>query len=159
MDTVIREIESKDYSSVAVIWRDVLGYLPVTEESVAKTYEKMMKRIISMLLISIMLFSLCACSKQEMADMTTQAHEDYSAIVWGDKVYVPYCAVSKAACGKQIGIVDGDQGDRVYEYKGYSADEWIVNAYVMDSAMLCRELNVTTIPEGLQSEYEWNHEP
>ncbi len=157
MDIVLREIKSKDYSSAAAIWRDVLGYLPVTEESVAKTYEKM---IISMLLISVILVSLCACSKQEeMAEMTTQAHEDYSAIVWETKVYVPYCAVSKAACGKQIGIVDGDQDDRVYEYKGYSAEEWIVNAYVMDSAMLCRELNVTNIPDGLQSEYEWNHEP
>lgn len=47
----------------------------------------------------------------------------------------------------------------MYEYKGYSADEWIVNAYVMDSAMLCREVNVTNIPDGLQSEYEWNLEP
>lgn len=108
MITMIKEIERKDHGAVAAIWRDVLGYLPVTEESVAKTYEKMMKRIISMLLISVMLVSLCACSKQEMADMTTQVHEDYSAIVWEDKVYVPYCAVSKAACGKQIGIVDGD---------------------------------------------------
>ncbi len=154
---MIKEIERKDHGAVAAIWRDVLGYLPVTEESVAKTYEKM---IISMLLISVILVSLCACSKQEeMAEMTTQAHEDYSAIVWENKVYVPYCAVSKAACGKQIGTVDGDQDDRVYEYKGYSADEWIVNAYVMDSAMLCRELNVTNIPDGLQSEYEWNHEP
>lgn len=41
MDIVIREIESKDYASVAAIWRDVLGYLSVTEESIAKIYEKM----------------------------------------------------------------------------------------------------------------------
>lgn len=41
MDIVIREIESKDYASVAAIWRDVLGYLSVTDEDVVKTYEKM----------------------------------------------------------------------------------------------------------------------
>lgn len=41
MNIVIREIESKDYASVAAIWREVLGYLSVTEESAAKTYEKM----------------------------------------------------------------------------------------------------------------------
>lgn len=120
-----------------------------------------MKRILSMLLISMMLVSLSACSKQEFADMTTQVNEDYSAIVSEDKVYVPYCAVSKTACGKQIGIVDGDKDNRVYEYKGYSADEWVVNSYVthlMDGAMLYREVNVADIPEGLQSEYEWNHE-
>jgi len=41
MNIVIREIESKDYASVAAIWRNVLGYLSVTEESIVGTYEKM----------------------------------------------------------------------------------------------------------------------
>lgn len=41
MDIVIREIESKDYTSVTAIWRDVLGFLSVTDETVIKTYEKM----------------------------------------------------------------------------------------------------------------------
>lgn len=115
-----------------------------------------MKRISSMFLIAIMILSLCACSKQELADMTTEMHDDYTAIVWEDKTYVPYCAISKTDCGEQIGIVDGDKDDKVYEYKGYSTDEWIINYYVMDSAMLYREINVTNIPDGLQSEYEWN---
>ena len=41
MNIVIREIESKDYTSVTAIWRDVLGFLSVTDETVIKTYEKM----------------------------------------------------------------------------------------------------------------------
>ncbi len=41
MDITIREIESKDYTSVTAIWRDVLGFLSVTDENVAKTYRKM----------------------------------------------------------------------------------------------------------------------
>lgn len=41
MDIVIREIESRDYISVAAIWRDVLGILSATDETVIKTYEKM----------------------------------------------------------------------------------------------------------------------
>ena len=43
MDTniVIREIESKDYVSVAAIWRDVLGFSSVTDENVIQTYERM----------------------------------------------------------------------------------------------------------------------
>lgn len=41
MNITIREIESKDYSSVATIFRDVLGILPATDEAVAKTCEKM----------------------------------------------------------------------------------------------------------------------
>ncbi len=41
MNIVIREIESKDYISVAAIWRDVLGFSSVTDETVISTYEKM----------------------------------------------------------------------------------------------------------------------
>ncbi len=41
MDIVIREIESKDYVSVAAIWRDVLGFSSVTDENVTGTYERM----------------------------------------------------------------------------------------------------------------------
>ncbi len=40
-NTVIREMERKDYESIAVIWRDALGYSTITEEIVAETCEKM----------------------------------------------------------------------------------------------------------------------
>ncbi len=116
-----------------------------------------MKQTLSVFLIAIMLFSLCACSKQEIVDMTTEENGDYVAIVWDSRTYIPYCAISKSDCGSQIGIVDGNKDDRVYEYKDFPTDEWIINSYVMDSAMLCREVNVTDIPNGLQSEYEWNN--
>lgn len=55
--------------------------------------------------------------------MTTLVTDEYSAIVWDDRIYVPYCAISKSECGQQIGIVDGDKDDIVCEYKGYSSDE------------------------------------
>lgn len=41
MNIVIRKIESKDYISIAAIWRDVLGFSSITDENVAKTCEKM----------------------------------------------------------------------------------------------------------------------
>ena len=41
MNLIIREIESRDYVSAATIWRDVLGILPATDETVIRTYEKM----------------------------------------------------------------------------------------------------------------------
>ena len=41
MDILIREIESKDYTSAAAIWRDVLGFSSITDENVVGTYEKM----------------------------------------------------------------------------------------------------------------------
>ena len=41
MNIIIREIESKDYLSITAIWRDALGRLPVSDENVAQTFEKM----------------------------------------------------------------------------------------------------------------------
>jgi beta-lactamase regulating signal transducer with metallopeptidase domain len=96
---------------------------------------------------------------QELAHMTTENNGSYSAIVWDGRTYVPYTVISKNECGAQIGIVNDDENDKVYEYEGYSTDLWIVELYVsglMDNPMLLREINVTEIPEGLQSEYEWN---
>lgn len=116
-----------------------------------------MKKALSMFLMIVMIFSFCACSKQEPTNMTTEVNDAYAAIVWENKTYVPYCAISESDCGEQIGIVDGDKDDRVYEYNGYSTDEWIINSYVHDGAMLLREINVTDIPDGLESEYEWNN--
>ena len=125
-----------------------------------------MKKIVcSLVMIVALSISLCACSQkqdipqQDLENMTTLSGDEYTAIVWDENTYVPYCAISKSGCGKQIGIVDGDKDDRIYEYNGYSTDEWIISMYVsglMDAPMLYREINVTDIPEGLQSEYEWN---
>ncbi len=118
-----------------------------------------MKRILCILLTAVIMISLCSCSKQELEDMSTKIHDDHTDIVWGHKTYVPYCPISTTDCGEQIGIVDGNKDDRVYAYKGHPADEWIVNVYhshLMDGAMLYREIGVIDIPDGLQSEYEWN---
>lgn len=83
--------------------------------------------------------------------------DGYATIVWGDRTYVPYGpSVGYGERGKQIGILDGDQDNRVYELKGYPAEEWIVNAFPYDAAMLYKEIDVTDIPDGWESEYEWN---
>ncbi len=116
-------------------------------------------RKIAILIVNVFLIvSLCACAKEELADMTTSQGEGYTAIIWDEKTYLPYCAISKSDCGKQIGFVNNDEKDRVYAYGNYSTNEWIINAYDMDSAMLCKEQNVTEIPNGLSSEYDWNDE-
>lgn len=123
----------------------------------------MMKKKIPFVILLILIVSLCACAKQEkqnLANMTTSIGNGYTAISWENRTYVPYCVVEKNRCGKQIGIVNGDKEDKVFEYKGYSTDEWITNMYVsglMDNPMLYREIGVTNIPAGLESEYEWNN--
>ena len=115
------------------------------------------KAFLSFIVIFTLVFSLCACSQQDLEDMTSGEGDGYATIVWGDKTYVPYGALSEyGERGKQIGIVDGDKDNRVYELKGYSVDEWIVNSFPYDAATLLREVNVTDVPDGWQSEYEWN---
>lgn len=118
-----------------------------------------MKRLFLLFVIAALLVALCSCSKGELAELTTEVNDDYAAILWGDKTYVPYCAIAKSDCGKQIGIVDGNKNDRVYEYQGHSADEWLINCLTTDGgALLYKEIDVVAIPEGLQSEYPWNDE-
>lgn len=125
---------------------------------------EIIKKILSLILAVGLAFSLCACPKKsaetDLADMRSGTGDGYKTIIWGDKTYVPYSVIARSDLGKQIGIVDGEERYRVYEYKGHSTDEWIIEMLVsglMDNPMLLRELNTTDIPEGLQSEYEWNN--
>lgn len=115
--------------------------------------------IISLCLITIMLSS-CGQSNKKLENMTTQKSNEYVVIVWGNSTYVPFCAVDNSEKGTQIGIVNGDKKNQVYEYKDHSTDDWIVSFYKsgeMDNSMLMKEINVTEIPDNLKSDYEWNN--
>lgn len=61
-----------------------------------------MKKILSLLLVIIAVFSMSSCSKQDLANMTTLVTDEYSAIVWDDRIYVPYCAISKSECVSKL---------------------------------------------------------
>ncbi len=84
-----------------------------------------MHRIVSLFVIGILVvFVMGACSQQDLEDMTSGEGDGYATIVWGDKTYVPYGALTDyGERGAQIGIVDGDKDNRVYELKGYSVDK------------------------------------
>ena len=48
----------------------------------------------------------------------------------------------------------------MYEYRAHSTDEWIISFYKsgeMDNSMLMKEVNVTEIPDNLQSDYKWDN--
>lgn len=116
-----------------------------------------MKKSFFISLIVVLAIILCSCSKQGLANMTTSVTDDYAAILWDGRTYVPYGAYAAYGdCGKQIGIVDGDESHKVYECEGYSSEEWIAAGFNHDGAMLYREINVVDVPNGWQSEYEWN---
>ena len=54
--------------------------------------------------------------------------------------------------------MDGESDHRVCKYKDYPTEEWIANYLTVDGgAMLLKEINVVDIPDGMQSEYEWNN--
>ena len=109
-------------------------------------------------LCSLVLIVLCACGKNtNLIDMSTTESDEYMAIIWEDRTYAPFCTISKSDCGTQIGYLNGETDDRICEYKDYPTDEWIANHLMADgSAILFKEVNVTHIPDGPESEYEWN---
>ena len=119
-----------------------------------------MKKRIFFISICLLIIVLSGCSQKnnEIVNMTTQSNDDYVSIIWEDSVYIPFCAINNSERGEQIGIVNGDKNNQVYEYKGYSTDDWIISIYksgLMDSSMLMKEINTTEIPNNLQSDYKW----
>lgn len=113
-----------------------------------------MKRIIALAAVFVILLTSGCGEQRELADMESTIIDDKRAIVWEDRIYVPFCVVSKNDRCKQIGYVDGDKDDRVSEYKDYSPEEWLVSWMPTDGgAMLLKEESVSDIPDGLEAEY------
>ena len=125
--------------------------------------EARMKNIVIAIAAPALALLLSACAKPANLERMETGHGDgYLTVVWGGRTYLPYCAISPRSRGRQIGIIDGDRRHRAYEFKGHSADEWLITVHVsglMDGAMLMREASVADIPAGLHSEYEWNSPP
>lgn len=118
-----------------------------------------MRKLIFFINICLLTIMLSGCS-QNLENMTIQESDDYISIVWESRTYVPFCGLSNNERGSQIGMVDGDKNNQVYEYKGHSTEDWIISFYKsgeMDNSMLIKEINVTDIPDYLQSDYDWNN--
>ena len=116
-----------------------------------------MKKVFVLLIIScLFLTMLSACSGQQrdLVDMKSISMDGKRGVVWEDRIYMPFCVISKNDRGEQIGYVDGDMTDRISEYKGYSSNEWLVSWIPTDGgAMLLKEQSVVDIPDGLEAEY------
>ena len=93
---------------------------------------------------------------ENMENMSYYETEQYKAIIWNNRTYVPYTTVKNSDRGQWIGIVNNDEEDRVYQYKDYPTNEWII-LYNNSETILMKEINLTQIPDGLTSEYEWNN--
>ncbi|HHY82770.1 MAG TPA: hypothetical protein GX505_08850 [Clostridiales bacterium] len=103
----------------------------------------------SLLLIIILLMTIfSSCNDKEYENF----HElnDGSKLQRGSITYSFYSALPKDSLrGKQIGIVDGDKKHKVFEVKGYSSDEWIIEYYdvMMSVYSLYKADTVTDIPD------------
>lgn len=124
-----------------------------------------MKRTIVLIItvLTTVLFASCSTDKLkgDLKEYGTGENESYTYITFDDKVFIPFSAVDNSRRGDQIGIVNGDKKDKIYEFKGFPSDEWIIEYYdsgEMDGSMLLRETSVTEYPEGIESEYAWNQE-
>lgn len=129
-----------------------------------------MKRSI-LLIATLLTGSFTGCSKTPelpenpiIFEKMTNKSEGYVYLTADGKSYVPYCPFKRRYMGECIGYYDsvGDEFTEntrtyVYEFKGYSSDEWIVDySPDINEGMVMRELKATDIPKGLESEYEWN---
>lgn len=116
-----------------------------------------MKKAFAVLLtvcLSLSLLTACEKQKHELVNMSSVIIDGKRAVVWENRTYSPFCVVSKSDRGEQIGYVDGDEDDRISEYKDHSSDEWLVGWLPMDGgAMLLKEQSVVDIPDGLEAEY------
>ena len=113
------------------------------------------------LAVLAILLLLAACQRRETGGeiFFTAERDGYLAVIDGDREYVPYCVVSNADRSAYLGHMEGDPDDRIYTYKNYPREQWLISFLYsgeMDNSMLLREVNVTDIPEGLESEYDWN---
>lgn len=94
-----------------------------------------------------------------IAGLESEAADPYAAIVWDERFCVPFSPISVFVCGRQIGIADGDDQEKVFEFKGHSMDEWIVNAHSShNGGMLYREIHIQNVPLDLTSAYDWKKE-
>ena len=116
-----------------------------------------MKKVFVLLIIScLFLTMLSACSGQQrdLVDMESISMDGKRGVVWEDRIYMPFCVISKNDRGEQIGYVNGNTNDRISEYKGYSSEEWLVSWLGTDGgAILLKEQSVVEIPDGLEAEY------
>ena len=119
-----------------------------------------MKELFIVTAVSLLLVACGVNKPDNLLDYKSGSNDDYTYITIEDKVYVPFTSVDNGDRGEWIGIVDKDENYRIYEFKDYSSDEWIISFYnsgEMDISMLMKEQNVTEYPDGVTSEYEWNN--
>ncbi len=113
-----------------------------------------MKKMINILtVIAVLAMVLTSCGeKEKMESMEYIRDEDGNygnQIKWGNTIYTTWSAADANLIEKQVGIVDGDRKEKVYNVRGYSSKEWLIHHYdvIMSTYDLYKADAVTDIPE------------
>jgi len=111
-----------------------------------------MKKIVSLIVITLLFSFIASCASEKSYESIMEI-DNGSRLKWGNRTYTFYSAVPKdSLIGKQIAIIDGDKKHKVFEVKGYSKEDWIIEHYdvIMSVYSLYKADNVTDIPTELQ---------
>ncbi len=110
-----------------------------------------MKKNLVVLTIMVIITFLTSCAAKNFESY--QELENGSKLQRGDITYSFYGALPKDSLrGKQIGIVDGDKKHQVFEVKGFSSDEWIIEYYnvIMSVYAVYKADTVSETPNDLK---------
>lgn len=110
----------------------------------------MKKRSMLLVIIALVTFFVsCTAKKYD----NFQELNNGSRLQQGSITYSFYSGLpSDSLKGKQIGIVDGDKKHKVFEVKGFSSDEWVIEYYdvIMSTYSIYKADTVTEIPKELK---------
>lgn len=109
-------------------------------------------RKLSVGLLVLMLLLCAGCAEKNLEDFSSGQDSQDIYIENGGVKYYFYGFVSGGKLtGPQIGIIDGDKSHKVYEVKGYSPGDWLLDELdvIMERGRysLWRAEHVTDIPE------------
>lgn len=110
-----------------------------------------MKKLSLWLTVLISVLFLMACTAKTYEDF--QGFQNGSILQRGSITYSFYGPLPEDSLrGKQNGIVDGDKKDKVYELKGLSPEEWLIEYYdvAMSVYSVYKADTVTKIPDILK---------
>ena len=107
-----------------------------------------MKKLSLLLSIIALMTFFASCTAKDYESF--QELNNGSSLQRGSTIYSFYSALPKDSLrGKQIGIIDGDKKHKVFEVKGFSSDEWIIEYYdvIMSVYSVYKADTVNEIPE------------